>query len=450
MRWSRRIAALLFVVGLLAAACSNDDGGTGETGGASEETGATGGTGETSQASEEPVTIEWWHIQNNDPGLSIWQDAADAYMAEHPNVTVEITVLENEAFKAKITTNMQAGDPPDLFQSWGGGGLLEQVNAGLVTDVTDEVAPWISEINAGAASMYQVDGRQYGIPFDLGLVGIWYNKDLFAEAGIDTPPATWDELLAAVDALKGAGITPIAVGEGDKWPGMFWWAYLSVRMCGADVMQQAASDASAFENSCFVQAGEKLKELIDKEPFQDAFLATPWEGATGEAALVANGRAAMDLMGQWAPGTMQANAENGEGLGEALGWFSFPAVPDGAGDPTDGFGGGNGFAVGANAPLPETVDFLHYLVSTEVATEFGSSATGILPVTVGTESSVTDPNLTALLEGRAQAQYVQLYLDQAFPPAVGLELNDVIQTLYAGESTPEEVAQAIADAAASG
>jgi raffinose/stachyose/melibiose transport system substrate-binding protein len=448
MRWSRRIVALSLVVGLLAAACSDDEGGTGETGAPDEETGAA--TGETSQSTGEPVTIQWWHIQNNDPGLSIWQDAADAYMAEHPNVTVEITVLENEAFKAKITTNMQAGDPPDLFQSWGGGGLLEQVNAGLVTDITDEVAPWIGEINAGAASMYQVDGRQYGIPFDLGLVGLWYNKDLFAQAGIDTPPATWDELLAAVDALKAEGITPIAVGEGDKWPGMFWWAYLSIRMCGADVMQQAASDASAFENPCFVQAGAKLQELIDKEPFQEGFLATPWEGATGEAALVANGRAAMDLMGQWAPGTMTANAENGEGLGEALGWFPFPAVQDGAGAPTDGFGGGNGFAVGANAPLAETVDFLHYLVSTEVATAFGESNSGILPVTVGTESSVTDPNLTSLLEGRAQAEYVQLYLDQAFPPAVGLELNDVIQTLYAGESSPEEVAQAIADAAASG
>jgi raffinose/stachyose/melibiose transport system substrate-binding protein len=256
--------------------------------------------------------------------------------------------------------------------------------------------------------------------------------------------------LSAVEDLKAAGITPIAVGAGDKWPAMFWWAYLSVRMCGADVMQQAASDAAAFENPCFVQAGEKLQQLIDMEPFQDGFLATPWEGATGEAAIIANGRAAMHLMGQWAPGTQQANAENGEGLGDALGWFPFPGVEGGAGDATDGFGGGNGFAVGINAPLPETVDFLHYLVSSEVATAFGESNTGILPVTVGTESSVTDPNLTSLLDGRAQATYVQLYLDQAFPPAVGLQLNDIIQTLYAETSTPEEVAQAIADAAATG
>jgi raffinose/stachyose/melibiose transport system substrate-binding protein len=436
MRSRRRIASLLAVIALIGAACGGDE--------------AEDQAGGDSPESNEPVTIEWWHIQNNDPGKSIWQDAADAYMEENPNVTVEITVLENEAFKAKITTAMQAGEPPDLFQSWGGGGLLEQVNAGLVADITDEVDPWIDELNPGAASMYQVEERQYGIPFDLGIVGFWYNKDLFAEAGIDAPPATWDELLADVDTLKGAGITPIALGEGDKWPGMFWYAYLSLRTCGADVMQQAASDPSAFENACFVQAGEELQRLIEMEPYQDGFLATPWEGATGEAALIANGKAAMDLMGQWAPGTQQANAENGKGLGDALGWFPFPAVEGAAGDPTDGFGGANGFAVGRDAPLAQTVDFIHYLVGDEVATEFGSSGTGILPVTIGTEDSVTDPNLTSLLDGRAEATYVQLYLDQAFPPSVGLELNDIIQTLYAGEATPEEVAKAIADAAAAG
>ena len=54
------------------------------------------------------------------------------------------------------------------------------------------------------------------------MVGVWYNKELFEKAGIDAPPATWDEFLADVQKLKDAGITPIAVGEKDKWPGMFW------------------------------------------------------------------------------------------------------------------------------------------------------------------------------------------------------------------------------------
>ena len=65
-------------------------------------------------SSNKPVTINWWHIANNEPLKSIWKNAADQYHAQHPNVTIKITVLENEAFKAKLTTAMQAGKPPDV------------------------------------------------------------------------------------------------------------------------------------------------------------------------------------------------------------------------------------------------------------------------------------------------------------------------------------------------
>ena len=58
--------------------------------------------------------------------MADWQDMADAYTAEHPNVKINITVMENEAFKAALQTNLQAGDVPDLFQSWGGGGLRDR------------------------------------------------------------------------------------------------------------------------------------------------------------------------------------------------------------------------------------------------------------------------------------------------------------------------------------
>ena len=401
-----------------------------------------------SPASGEQVTIEWWHIQNNDPGLSLWQDVADEFMAEHPNVDIEITVYENEAFKTAIAPRLQAGDPPDLFQSWGGGGLIEQVDAGLVQDITAGVAPWIGELNAGAVSMYQVDGVQYGIPFDLGLVGFWYNKDLFAEAGITEPPATWEELLEDVQLLQDAGVTPIALGEGDKWPGMFWWAYLALRVGGSDVMLQAGEDGS-FDSEPFIEAGRQLERLIAMEPFQDGFLAAVWDGAGGQAATIATRGAAFHLMGQWAPGTQNANSIEGEELGDSLGWFPFPSVDGGAGAATDGFGGGNGFAVGSDAP-PEAIEFLQYATSLDVANRWGATNSGILPVTIGSEGSVTDPYLTAVLEARAEAEYVQLYLDQAYDPELGAVINDALQLLYAGEATPEDVAQTIADAAASG
>jgi raffinose/stachyose/melibiose transport system substrate-binding protein len=401
----------------------------------------------TKSSSNEPVTIDWWHIQNNDPMKSVWADAVKQYEADHPNVKINVTVLENEAFKSKLTTTMQGGKVPDIFQSWGGGTLKEQADAGLVQDISEPTKPWIGELNPAGVGIYQVDGKQYGVPFNLGMVGVWYRKSLFEKAGIDTPPATWAEFLDAVGKLKAAGVTPLAVGEKDKWPGMFWWANLSLRIAGMDALAKAGEDGS-FDSPGFVKAGDELKKLIDMKPFQDGFLAAPWDGAGGEAAEIGNGRAAMDLMGQWAPSTFAANAKDKDKTLGDLGWFPFPAVDGGAGQPGEEFGGGDGFAIGKDAP-PEAVDFVKFLVTSDVANKAGASG-GILPVAKGTESSVTDPNMKSVLDARGQADFVQLYLDQAYAPAVGQAVNDAVQELFAGKASPQDVAGKIADAAKAG
>ena len=155
----------------------------------------------------------------------------------------------------------------------------------------------------------------------------------------------------------------------------------------------------------------------------------------------------MMLMGQWAPGTMASTLPGNQKVKWNLGWFPFPAVTGGAGAPTDGFGGGNGFAVGKDAE-PEAIDFLKYISSLENANRWGALNRGILPVTVGAESSVTDPDLTSVLAARAKANFVQLYLDQATTSELGGVINDSVATLFAGTGTPEKVTQSITSAAA--
>src|SRR4051794_4157690 len=430
---SVRLAAATFALAAVVAACGGSD--------------DKSDSSATKSSSGKPVTIDWWHIQNNDPMKTIWADAAKQYMAAHPNVKINVTVLENEAFKSKLTTTMQGGKVPDIFQSWGGGTLKEQADAGLVKDITAPTKSWIGDLNPAAVGLYQVDGKQYGIPFNLGMVGVWYRKSLFAKAGIDAPPGTWDEFLADIGKLKDAGITPLAVGEKDKWPGMFWWANLALRIAGKDAMAQAGQDGS-FNTPGFVKAGEQLKKLIDMKPFQSGHLAAPWDGSGGEAAQLGNGRAAMDLMGQWAPATFAANTKDSKQVLKDLGWFPFPTVDGGAGQASEQFGGGDGFAFGKDAP-PEAIDFAKFLVTSDVATRAGASG-AILPVKNGAESSVTDPNMKSVLDTRSHASFVQLYLDQAYAPAVGQAVNDAVQELFAGKASPQAVAGKIADAAKAG
>jgi raffinose/stachyose/melibiose transport system substrate-binding protein len=445
-----RLLVLLAVLSLVVAACGGNEGETTSTT-AAQTTTTSGGTTattaatSTTEATHEPVTIRWWHIQNNDPGKTIWENVAHEFEATHPWVTIDITVQENEAFKSTLQTNLQAGDPPDLFQSWGGGGLAEQVDAGFIQDITAASAPWIGDLSAAGVSLFNLGGVQYGIPFDLGAVGFFYNTALFEQAGIQAPPTTWEEFLTDVQMLQDAGITPISVAAGDKWPAMFYWAYLALRIGGRDAMAQAVASGT-WNTAPFIQAGEELKRLIDMDPFQPGFLAAPWDGAEGSASTMASRDAAILLMGQWAPGTIRANSADGTGIDDVIGWFPFPTVEGGAGVITDVFGGGNGFVVGINAP-PETVDFLEYISSVDVASRLGESGT-VLPVVKGAEGSVTDPLMKQIVEYLAAGTYMQLYLDQVTSPDVGAAINDAVQALFAGISTPEEVANQITAAAA--
>lgn len=399
---------------------------------------------------QDKVTVRWWNIFTTPPELpELMNTMVAEYMAANPNVNIEVTTLENEAFKARLTTVMQSGDPPDLFQSWGGGVLWNFAEAGLLRDITPELTAndneWQNTFSSQAAlNLYSYNGAYYGIPWNFGGVGFWYNKDLFAQAGITETPTTWDELLADVQLLKDAGITPIALGEGEKWPGHFWWVYLAIRTGGQDAFNAAYTRTGSFADAPFVQAGELLEQLIALEPFQEGFIGSTYGD---ESALMGNGQAAMELMGHWAPGAQKGNSESGEGLGDKLGWFPFPAVDGGAGDPTDLLGGGDGIAFGVNAS-PEAIDFAKFITNAENQTRQSELGTGWLPTVTGAEASVTDPLLQTVLAARNSAGYYQSYYDQFLPPAVAQAVLDAVEGIFAGTITAADAAQQIDDVAA--
>jgi raffinose/stachyose/melibiose transport system substrate-binding protein len=384
----------------------------------------------------------WWHIQTADPGKSQWQQMADAYMKAHPNVKIQISVLENEAFKSKLSTAMQSGNPPDLFQSWGGGVMQEYAKAGLVKDISSALqGDWGSSFSKPVLDQYSLDGKYYGVPWDIGMVGFWYNKALFQKAGINSTPKTWTEFLADVQLLKTAGITPIALGGKDKWPGAFYWEYLATRIGGQAAFNKAYSHAGSFSDPTFVQAGTALQQLVALDPFPKGYLGLAFGD---ESALMGNGQAAMELMGQWAPGAEKDGSTTKKGLGADLGFFPFPSVEGGAGQLTDVLGGGNGFAVGKNAPA-ETVDFLRFV--TNVDNQKALATTGAaLPPVKGAETAITDPLLKQVHDTVGTATYFQMYYDQFLPPAVGGVINDSTQQLFAKSSSPDDTAKNIASA----
>jgi raffinose/stachyose/melibiose transport system substrate-binding protein len=109
-------------------------------------------------------------------------------------------------------------------------------------------------------------------------------------------------------------------------------------------------------------------------------------------------------------------------------------------------GGGDGFAVGVNAP-DAAVDFLKFLTTPEVQERYVALGTGHVPTIAEAEDAVTDPLLQAVMAARNEAGYYQLYYDQFLPPAVAQGVLDAVEALLVGTMTPEEAAQAIEDVA---
>ncbi|AVV47621.1 ABC transporter substrate-binding protein [Streptomyces sp. P3] len=395
------------------------------------------GGGSDEGSSSGTTTIEWWNISTTQPTKDVWAALAKKFEAQNPKVKVKIVQLENDAYKSKMTALTASGKLPDIFHTWGGGVLKQQVDAGLVENLTERTKDWGESLLSVARQPYLLGDKAYGIPFDIGMIGFWYNKALFKQAGVSGPPTTWSGFLDAVRKLKAAGITPLALAGKEKWPGMYYWAYLAMRTAGVDALRKAGEDKD-FTGDGFVQAGQHLQDLIDLQPFQKGFLGAAYSSPTGQAAAVGNGKAAMELMGQWAP---VVEADAGKGLGANLGFFPFPAVEGGKGVITEVFGGGGGHALRKDAPQA-AVDFLKFFASAATDTELVKK-TGVLPVVPAAESALTDPNIKAVQAQLKGATGFQLYLDQAYAPALGQEVNDSVAALIAGSKSPRQVSESI-------
>jgi raffinose/stachyose/melibiose transport system substrate-binding protein len=386
------------------------------------------------------------HVSENATQKAIWEQIAKDYNAAHPGVNVQVKYLENEAFKAKLPTMLQSEDSrPDLFYSWGGGVMQAQDKAGFLKDITKDVASWDTELSPTAVDAFKVDGKAVGVPFEVGEVAFYYNKKLFEKAGVKAEDIkTWDDFLGAVKKLKAAGITPIVVGAGEKWPMHFYYSYLVMRIGGEHALADAkAGKDGGFKNATFVEAGKRLRELAALEPFQPGYLSTKHADSAG---IFGDGKAAMDLMGQWLLGMQAPNSTSGKGLAEEdIGILSFPVIPGGKGKATDTLGGINGWLVSKSAP-PEAVDFLKFFSQEKYAKEVAEKA-AYIPVNKGSESAFTDPLFKRLADDLSKTTYHQNYFDQDLGPSVGRVINDVSVAVAAGEMTPEAAAAAIQEAA---
>lgn len=421
------VTAAAIVAAMTLAACGGGDSGSG---------GEDGGD----------VTMTFWHNSTTGDGKAYWEDTVAAFEEANPGVTINIQSIQNEDMDGKLQTALNSGDAPDIFMARGGGKLADVVEAGQAMDLSDALTQETRDaLGEAALSAFTIDGAVYGVPTAVLPGGIYYSKDLFEQAGITETPTTIDELDDAVDQLKAAGVQPIALGAKDAWPAAHWYYFFALRECSQDTMAQAAKDMS-FDDECWTKAGEDLQEFAGTEPFNEGYLTTTaQQGAGSSAGMIANHQAAMELMGAWDPGVIASLTPDQQPLAD-LGWFPFPAVDGGDGDPTAMMGGVDGFTCFVDAPAA-CADFLNFIAEKENQEGY-AEAFVTLPASKDAQSVVTDPALQDVLASYNDAAYVSVWLDTLFGQNVGNALNTSVVEMLAGSGSPDAIVEAVNAAAA--
>lgn len=418
-------AAAAVVVGALAlGAC-----------GGSTDTGGDGGT----------VELTFWHNATTDDGKAYQEEMARAFEDENPGVKITLQVVQNEDMDGKLQTALNSGDAPDIFMARGGGKLADIAEAGQVMDLTDLVDDATRDALGGTLDAFTIDGKVYGIPTAVLPGGIFYSKNLFEQAGITTLPTTMAELEEAVTKLKAIGVAPIALGGKDAWPAAHWYYFFALRSCSQDTIEATAKERS-FDDPCWTEAGEEFDAFAKTEPFNEGFLTTSaQQGAGSSAGLIANRQAAMELMGAWDPGVIGGLTPDGKPLPD-LGWFPFPEVEGGKGDPTAMMGGVDGLSCFVEAPK-ECAEFLNFLIRKENQEKFAEAFVS-LPASKEAQGVVTDPALQEVLAAADNAAYVSVWLDTLLGQNVGNALNSAVVEMLAGQGDAASIVDSVNAAAA--
>ncbi len=392
-------------------------------------------------------TITFWHNATAGDGKQYWEDVAAAF-EKKTGTKVEIQAIQNEDFEGKLTTAMQ--DPssgPDVYMDLGGAKAKDMIDAGQVMDLTDKISDTVKKQMASSLKSFTFDDKVYGVPVTVQPGGIWYSKDLFKQAGIEEVPSTFSELKADIQKLRDAGIEPIALGGKDAWPAGHWYYWLSLRECSVEAYSKGVNEKD-FSNSCWTKAADDLKELLDINAFNDGFLTTTaQQGASSSAGLLANHKAAMELMGTWEPGVIKDLTADKKPLAD-LGFFAFPEVDGGKGESGALMGAATGFAVNSTAPQA-AVDFVNFMAEKDNQEKY-ATAFSTIPASAEAYDVVTDENLKEIIEAMNKSDDMQLWMDTALGGNIGNALNSGVVNLLSGQGTSADIVKAMKDAAAKG
>lgn len=410
--------------------------------GSSGQAGGNTAAGNGTAAGQTNITV--WDIQTGDLQKVI-QSMVDDFNQSHPNIHATVQFFENDPYKQKLQVAMGAHNPPDIFFGWGGGILKSYIDAGDVVDLTDALnsdPQWKNRYLPSVMNAVTFNSHIYGVPNNyVQPVFFFYNKKIFDQYGLQ-PPKTWDDLLHCIQVLKQHNVIPIALAGKDKWPDLMYEEYLVDRIGGPQVFDNiVAGKPNAWSDPAVVQANQMIQQLVDMGAFEPGYAGVSY-GDGSATALVYTNKAAMQLMGSWDFSSVLTNAKSMIDNGE-LGWFPFPSVPGGKGDPNDVAGNPSNFysISGDSKNKDAALTFLKDAVLSDNTVKRLIDL-GQVPPVQGIESQLQQAKygdyMTFQYNMVKNAPHFQLSWDQALPPTEAQQLLTDLDKVFLKQMTPQQ------------
>lgn len=390
-----------------------------------------------------------------DNTVTLWHWMTDRHKAlealvkqyeQQTGIRVEVVLYApSDAYSQRVIASAQAKTLPDIY------GILDKkvifasfIENGFVANLTEEFnkndAQWAKTLFPKAldvnrfpeGNIYGIKPGIYGVPIDVTNIQMLYNKKLFEKAGIKSVPKTFDEFLAAIEALKRVGVPGFVAGWGELWMLECFTSNYAFNIMGEDKVMATYRGEVPYTDPDWIKVLNIYKILSDKGAYVDGIVTKLNKFSEQDFALE---RAAFAFNGSWC-----VNVYNGMNPNLKYGTMLPPAFN--ANLPMKIWGGaGSSFVVSNSSPRKDkAVAFLKWLTAKEQQI-FLAKETMNLPANREALSAVPEV-LSEFASVMDQTTHPTIWPYNE-NPLVLERLNRGIQSIIIGEKTPEQVAKEV-------
>ncbi len=365
-----------------------------------------------------------------------YKDVVDRFNKDYEGVYHVTPITTNlEEYYPKLNALVAANETPDCFIVSPGPNLDVYVNPGVAADLTDYLKQdgWMDTFNGGegAFSQQTYDGKIYAVPLNIAAACVFYNTEMFENAGISTMPTDWNGMLDACQKLQDAGYTPLTISAGTAW----CLSMLAGYLCDSEGVDLAALNSG---NASWLDAN--VQNGVNKMVEISKYFQPTAAGDTNDVATANfyNEEAAMLIQGSWA--IAQINGAN-PAFEEKCGVFAFPG--------TDGrvIAKSDSLAMSAKTEHPEAViAFMKYFTD-DTAQKYTAEVGGKIPVTkVEYDAEKAPAELAYVMDVFSNAKSTfGFYNESMATTEAGSTFDDAMVAIYLGNETVESGLQIVED-----